>query len=338
MMLDLHTHVVPAGIPFVDRLAESDPRWARLYQAGDTGDVLVAGRVFRTVRRVAWDLTLRRETAEAAGITGQLLSAMPELFSPWASPRDGRDYARAFNQWLAEEVARHQGFFTGLGLVPLGSLDYAVALLGEIHEAGLVGVELPASPPTAALHEPDWSDFLDEAERLGLLVFVHAVGGSAASSFPHPMSANGVVFPPSIGIAMGGLIATGALAARPRLRVLASHGGGSLMTELPRIEFLRSTTPELRELMPEPAAEYARQLWYDPLLFDVGLLSHLAGAVGADRIVLGTDYPFMPVDPVSVLDDPTLPEGFAVAVRDTNPTALLGSLVRPHSQQRSRRT
>jgi aminocarboxymuconate-semialdehyde decarboxylase len=325
-MLDLHTHVVPAGIPFLDRLTRADRRWARLNQGAETGDVLVAGKVFRTVRRVAWDLDFRRETAQAAGGTGQLLSAMPELFAPWAPPADGRDYARAFNDWLAAEVSRHHGFYTGLGLVPLQDPDSAAAMLAGIHAAGLAGVELPASPPTAGLHEPAWAGFLDEAERLGLLVFVHAVGGPAAAGFPHPMAANGVVFPASIGIAVGALIATGALAARPRLRVLVSHGGGSLMTELPRLEFLRSITPALEELMPEPAAEYARQLWYDPLLFDAGLLRHLAGVVGTDRIVLGTDYPFMPVDPVAVLDDPALPEGFAVAVRETNPAALLGAL------------
>lgn len=325
-MLDLHTHVVPAGIPFLDRLADADPRWARLDRAGDTGDVLVAGKVFRTVRRVAWDLEFRRESAEAAGSTGQLLSAMPELFSPWAPPADGRDHAQAFNDWLAAELPRHHGFFAGLGLVPVRDPDSAAAMLTDIRAAGLVGVELPASPPTAALHEPAWSGFLDEAERLGLLVFVHAVGGPAATGFPHPMAANGVVFPTSIGIAIGALIATGALAARPGLRILASHGGGSLMVELPRIEFLRGITPALAELMPEPATQYARRLWYDPLLFDAGLLRHLAGVVGTDRIVLGTDYPFMPVDPVAVLDDPILPAGFAAAVRETNPSALLDSL------------
>lgn len=325
-MLDLHTHVVPAGIPFLDRLVETDSRWARLEQAGETGDVLVAGKVFRTVRQVAWDLDARREAAESVGGTGQLLSAMPELFAPWAPPADARDYACAFNDWLATELLRHDGFFTGLGLVPLRDPDSAAALLADVSAAGLVGVEVPASPPTAALHESAWSGFLDEAERLGLLVFVHAVGGPAAVGFPHPMAANGVVFPASIGIAIGALIATGALARRTGLRILASHGGGSLMTELPRIEFLRGMTPALEELMPRPAAEYARQIWYDPLLFDAGLLRHLAGVVGTGRIVLGTDYPFMPVDPVAVLDDPALPTGFAAAVRETNPAALLGSI------------
>ena len=325
-MLDLHTHVVPPRTPFLDRLSASDARWARLEPAGDTGDVLVAGTVFRTVRRVAWDLRARREDAEAAGRTGQLLSAMPELFAGWAPPADGLAYARAFNEWLAGEIPHHDGFYTGLGVVPVGDPDAAAALLTEIAGAGLVGVEVPAQPPTAGLHTAAWAGFLDEAARLGLLVFVHAVGGSAAADFPHPLAANGVLFPASIGTAIGGLIATGAIAARPGLRLLASHGGGSLITELPRIDFLRDTTPALGELMPESAARSARRLWYDPLLFDTALLRHLADVVGADRIVLGTDHPFMPADPVAFLDGPGLPAGFAAAVRTQNPAALLGLL------------
>jgi len=321
---DLHTHVVPPATPFLDRLATADPRWARLERGPDTGDVLVAGKVFRTVRRVAWDLDARHDAAAAAGVTGQLLSAMPELFAPWAPPADGADYARAFNDWLAGELTRHGGFYLGLGVVPLRDPDAAAALLTDVAGAGLVGVELPAGPPTAALHTAAWAGFLDEAERLGLLVFVHAVGGPGLADYPHPMAANGVLFPASIGTAIGGLIATGAIAARPRLRLLASHGAGSLVTELPRIDFLRDTTPALRELMPESAVESARRLWYDPLLFDAALLRLLVDVVGADRIVLGTDHPFMPVDPVSFLDDPLLPAGLAAAVRTHNPAALLG--------------
>lgn len=331
-MLDLHTHVVPAEIPFLERLCAADPRWARLERGTDSGDVLVAGKVFRTVRRVAWDLGHRRETVAAEGGTGQLMSAMPELLAPWAPVAQGLDFARAFNEWLARQLPDHDGFFTGLGIVPLADPETAAGVLGEIAGAGLSGVELPATPPVAPLHAPEWSGFLDEAERLGLLVFLHATGGPAAARYPHPMSANGVLFPNSVGEGVGGLIATGALARRPGLRVLASHGGGSLLTQLPRIDFLREITPELRELLPEPAAESARRVWYDPLLFDTGLLAHLVATVGAGRIVLGTDYPFMPVDPVAFLDDPALPGGLADAVRRTNPEALLAALHRKPTQ------
>jgi aminocarboxymuconate-semialdehyde decarboxylase len=328
-MLDLHTHVVPPSTPFLQRLARSDPRWARLETGAERGRVLVAGQVFRVVARVCWDLDLRRHRVQEAGGTGQLLSAMPELFAPWAPVADGFDYARAFNDWLATEVSERDGFYAGLGVVPVQDPAVAASLLADVAEAGLLGVEIPASPPGAPLHAPEWDGFLAEAERLGLLVFLHAVGGAAAATFPHPAAANAIVFPADIGVAVGGLIATGVLARHPRLRLLASHGGGSLLTQLPRLDFLRAGTPALQELMPEPATEYARRVFFDPLLFDAGLLAHLARTVGDEQIVLGTDYPFMPGDPVAHLDHPDLPPGLADGIRTAHPRRLLNLLARP---------
>jgi aminocarboxymuconate-semialdehyde decarboxylase len=325
-VIDLHTHVVPPAVPFLSRLADADPRWARLEPAGTTGDVIVAGKVFRTVSRVAWDLDERREQVAAGGGTGQLLSAMPELLAPWAPVADARDYAVAFNEWLADAVAGHGGFFTGLGVVPLRDPDVAAGLLAEVAAAGLLGVELPSTPPTAPLHAPAWAGFLAEAERLGLLVFVHAVGGSAVAGYPHPMAANGVLFPCGIGEAIGGLIACGVLARHPDLQVLVSHGGGALLTQLPRMAFLHDITPALHEITPEPPQAYARRLWFDPLLFDPALLTALAAVVGPERIVLGTDYPFMPTDPLAYLDGPAVPAGLAAAVRSANPQSLLDTV------------
>jgi aminocarboxymuconate-semialdehyde decarboxylase len=328
-VLDLHTHVVPERTPFLERLVDSDARWAHLEPGGEQGEVLVAGRVFRVVSRVAWDLDERRHRVEAAGGTGQLLSAMPELFAPWAPPAPALDYARAFNDWLGAAVSGGDGFYTGLGVVPVQDPEAAAGLLASIAVAGLLGVEIPASPPTAPLHGAEWDAFLAEAARLGLLVFVHAVGGEAAATFPHPSAANGVVFPPNIGQAVGGLIATGVLARHPGLRLLASHGGGSLITELPRLDFLRAATPALQDLMPEPAVAYARRIWFDPLLFDAGLLRCLVDAVGAEQVVFGTDYPFMPGNPVAHLDSPALPAGLADAIRTTHPRRLLDQFITP---------
>jgi len=320
-VLDLHSHVVPAGTPFSARLREGDSRWARLEPGGE---VIVSGRLFRRVRRVAWDLAERREQLTAAGVCGQLLSAMPELFAPWAETPDALDYARAFNDWLGAELADHGGFFTGLGLVPVRAPAVAAGMLSEVAELGLVGVEVPAGP----LEHPQWTDFFAEAERLRLLVFVHAVGGADVASFGDPGLANGVLFPNSIGRTVGGLIANGVLARFPRLQLLVSHGGGSLLTMLPRMEHFRARSEAARELLPESISDYARRLWFDPLVFDPGLLQALAAVVGGDRVVMGTDYPFLDRS-IAFLDQ--VPDSLAAAIRLDNGPRLLASL-RPSVQ------
>jgi aminocarboxymuconate-semialdehyde decarboxylase len=130
--------------------------------------------------------------------------------------------------------------------------------------------------------------------------------------------ANGVLFPNSIGRVAGGLIADGVLARHPGLPVLVSHGGGSLMTMLPRMEYFRGRSG----LPSESVVDYARRLWFDPLVFDAGLLQALIAMVGRDRVVLGTDYPFMD-KPLAYLDQ--VPDRMASAVR-ANGQRLLASI------------
>ena len=327
--IDLHTHVVPRSLPIIARLADRDPRWAtvRVDPSGAAADVIVSGRLFRRVRDVAFDFDARRRDAHATTRAGQLLSAMPELFAAWAPATDAQQYCSEFNDWLATEIGQHEGFFHGLGIVPIQDPDRAAAALAGIADRGLLGVEVPSQPPGRNLHDPAYGAFFDEAQRLGLLVFLHSVGD--VSDYPHPMTGTSAVFPARIGEAVAGLIAAGVLATRPELRLLASHGGGGLPASLARLDFVRDMTPAVREYLPEPARAYARRIWFDTLLFDPALIALLAQIVGVDRVVFGTDYPFLTGDVESVLSDPALPHGFAEATQRSNPRRLLDELTRP---------
>jgi aminocarboxymuconate-semialdehyde decarboxylase len=114
--------------------------------------------------------------------------------------------------------------------------------------------------------------------------------------------------------------------------MLLSHGGGSLVTLLPRMEYFRTRSDEARERLPEPVAAYARRLWYDPLVFDATLLRALVGMVGSDRVVFGTDYPFLD-NPLAYLAD--VPDSLVAAIRGPNARRLLdycsGSAGRVHT-------
>lgn len=326
-VIDLHSHVVPLAIPFIDRLTGSDSRWLRFAEGGrgGSGDVLRQGAVFRRVQSVSWDFDARRDELERQGVTRQMLSAMPELIAQWADANDASDFDRCFNDWLAKVVVEHRGFFRGLGLVPAQAPEQATKLLAEIDAAGLDGVLLPSHPVSGPLHTEPWDGFLEEAARRGLLILVHAIAPPKRGDGLHPRAANGVVFPNAIGEAAAGLIAAGTMARHPSLKLLLSHGGGSLASLLPRISYLRAETPELQDIMPDEPITYARRMWFDALVYDAGLLRQLADAVGMDRIVHGTDYPFMR-EPLAYLDHAELADGAREAIDRFNPARLLTEL------------
>lgn len=319
-IIDTHTHVVPPGIPAPD----GDERWPVLAERDEfTADVLVAGRVFRTVTREAYDLEYRAEQLPPDHM--QVLSPMPELFSYWGEPGAAADYCTSVNEWIAAGVTKFPHTFRGFGIVAMQDPATACDQLSQIAALGLPGAEIGSNIAGVALHDARYLDFFDEAARLGLVVFVHAFHPPGIGTFSNPMAGNGVTFPNEIGQAVGGLIAEGILERFGELRLLASHGGGSLVSLLPRLRFIAKNYERARILMPRDPADYARRIFYDLLVFSAPLLDLVIDSVGAGRIVVGSDKPFMDHDPATLLDHfPHLSAATIESIRWGNAARLLG--------------
>lgn len=319
-VIDTHTHIVPTGIPAPD----SDERWPVLVERDDSAaDVLIAGGVFRTVTRTAYDLEFR--AAHLAPGHMQVLSPMPELFSYWGAPQAAADYCTSMNEWIAAGVKKFPQAFRGFGIAAMQDPTVACGQLSQIAALGLSGVEIGSNVAGVALHDARYADFFDEAARLGLVVFVHAFHPPGIGSFSDPMAGNGVTFPNEIGQAIGGLIAEGILERFSDLKLLASHGGGSLVSLLPRLRFIAKNYERARVLMPRDPADYARKIFYDLLVFSAPLLNLLIDNVGVGRIVVGSDKPFMAHDPLTLLDHfPHVSSATIESIRWGNAERLLG--------------
>jgi aminocarboxymuconate-semialdehyde decarboxylase len=80
---------------------------------------------------------------------------------------------------------------------------------------------------------------------------------------------------------------------RHPLNVLLAHGGGTLPWILPRLDRVWSRAPGLRDQLPIAPSRIAKRFSYDTLVYDAANLQLLAQRVGFDRLVIGTDYPFV---------------------------------------------
>ena len=321
-MIDVHTHVVPPGLPFGSFPGD---QWPRVEVDGDAGNVFVGDQLFRTVRSVSWDLEARAADMDAHRVARQVLSPMPELFCYWADGSPAADYCRAMNGWLADAVKEGGGRFDAFGIVPMQAPETAVAMLDELAAAGLRGVELGSNVDGVPLHDPRYADVFAAAERLGLAVFVHAFHPHLFESFSGPPAASGVTFPNEIGFAAGGLVAEGVLHRHPSLRVCASHGAGSLGLLLPLLDRMWEFDPAFKERLPEQPSALARRLFVDLLVFAPYALTFVLDVLGVDRVVVGSDYPFMPDPPGAILENMTrLSKHDLERVRTQNALALLG--------------
>jgi aminocarboxymuconate-semialdehyde decarboxylase len=99
-------------------------------------------------------------------------------------------------------------------------------------------------------------------------------------------------YPTDVGLAAASVITGGLLQRLPRLRLAFSHGGGTLMSLLPRLQQGWSSFPALASSIHESPREQARRLFYDSLVFDAPTLRHLHHTVGTQALLIGTDHPF----------------------------------------------
>jgi len=267
--------------------------------------VLVSGPVRFTARQAWFDAEQRLAASAASGVDAEVVSPFPPLLNYRLPAASGMDLARWVNEYIAGLCAGAPGRIYGLGSVPLQDPGLAAGELGSLLDLGLAGVEIASNVAGASLGDSRFLEFFAEASRLGLAVFVHAMP-VASERLPGPATATfGVGVEGSLAAAA---IITGGVAEKyPALRLAFSHAAGGFPLQLPRAQWFWGRT--WNEEPPGPAArgpeaapwaaaagpaELARRFWYDSLVFDRRAIRYLIDMLGADRLLVGSDFPAMP--------------------------------------------
>jgi aminocarboxymuconate-semialdehyde decarboxylase len=333
-VVDAHTHVVPS------RLAADvtrDPRWPSVALAGDKAAVMIGGKVFRKIDSRSWDVARRLSDMDGDGTSMQVLSPMPELLSHWLPAADAEYLAEIINAEIAEMIGKAPRRFAGIGMACVQDVPRALAQLEQLKAIGLVGIEIGTHINGVALGSETLHPLYEAAQALDLCIFVHPlhpVGLERIAAGPEFGAT--AAFPLETALAAVSLLAAGVLEKFPNLRILLSHGGGALPWILPRLDFGWSLGGEMQKRMTRSPRQAARGFFYDSILYDAAALQFMSSAVGSDRIVVGSDYPFTirQKDPGAFVRA-ALPDGKGVLA--DNAFALLGRafhLDMPHAANR----
>jgi aminocarboxymuconate-semialdehyde decarboxylase len=240
------------------------------------------------------DPVQRLEDMDRMGVDLQALSVAPPQFYYWTDPVLGRKLARLQNDHLAELVAKHPDRFAGLATVPLQDVDAAVAELDfAVTELGLRGVEICTNVNGLDLDDRRFRPFFARAAELGVVVLIHPHGFTQGERLMDYYLTNVIGNPLESTIAVTRMIHGGVLEELPDLRLCVVHGGGYLPFYASRMDHAWQERPEGRHHIPDqPPSSYLRRIFVDSLVYDPAHLGFLVQQMGADRVVVGTDYPY----------------------------------------------
>jgi aminocarboxymuconate-semialdehyde decarboxylase len=286
-IVDVHAHVTPRC--FADAvLAGSD--WH-----GMTSD---DGELHNPMNR--WSLEQRIEAMDADGVEVQLTSPTDVFYQYHRDAPTATTIARAVNDEIAEMVRARPQRIAGLATVPMQDTDGAVAeLTRAVEDLGLRGVMIDDHVNGVTYDHPRFDQFWSAAEELDALIFVHQYAPTSVKA-----RIDKFFFFNSIGnlvdraITFGALVYGGVMDRHPRLKVCLGHAGGYTAFALDRMDQGWRAFPSLRGAAVEPPSTYARRFTYDAVTYEPRTLRFLVDVVGADRVVLGSDWPA----PMRVLD------------------------------------
>ena len=327
--IDVHTHILPRTWP--DQRARTGyGGWVRLaHEAHGQSRMLIDEREFRVVESDLWDAGRRLEDMDRTGVGVQVLSTVPVMFAYWAPANDALVLARLLNDDIAATVRLRPDRFTGLGTVPLQDPELAIAELERcVGQLGLAGIQIASHVGTRDLDDAMLFPVLQRAAELGAAVFVHPwdmLGAERMARYWLPWL---VGMPTECSLAICAVILGGVLERLPALRIGFAHGGGSFAGTFGRIERAFEARPDLVAVSnPVPPRAYLGRFWVDALVHDPQVLRLVVDLFGADRVALGTDYPFPLGEsvPGSTIDAmPELTAGIRASLRNGAARSFLG--------------
>jgi len=303
LTIDTHAHYFPES--YVKLIADHGQRCGTTVTTDASGARFIqVGLALRTgpITPHFYDLEDRIRAMDKAGIRMHALSlTQPMVY--WADDELGLNLCIAFNDAVSEAHRKYPERFIGFACLPLQNPNLALEELERVARLpGVRGLYMATVVRDRELSDRSFFPVYERAEALGLPIFLHPMMINNERLKQYYLI-NLLGNPFETAIAASHLIFGGVMDAFPKLEVSLPHAGGALPILRGRLDRGFEIRGECK-VIPRPPSEYLKRFTYDTIAYSGPIMDQLVGLVGADRIMMGSDYCFdiHLNDPVAVVN------------------------------------
>lgn len=301
--IDIHAHFIPQSMW---KTVETGADWFDITYQEENGVGFTLGPKGKDqvpLPKLRFTADQRINDMNDQGVDIQVVSVAAPLYNYHLTPHLGLELAQEVNNEISEMVRLYPDRFAGLATLPMQDVDVAIDELDRaVNHIGLKGAELDCIVNNNNWDEERFYPFFEAAEKMGAVLFYHpqpnnnmATVRNGSYSIPNSF---GVLLEDSLVAAT--LIFGGALERYPDLKICIAHGGGPACFGAGRWDRGWQVRSEARINISNPPSTYLKKMYYDCITMSETALRFLIDTVGIDRVVLGSDWPYVAWDPSPV--------------------------------------
>jgi len=302
LTIDTHAHYFPES--YLKLIADHGKRCGTTLATDRSGARFIqVGLLLRTgpITSEFHDLDDRLKTMNKTGVGMHALSlTQPMVY--WADDELGLRLSVAFNDAASEAHRKHPDRFVGFACLPFQNPNLALEELERVARLpGVRGIYMATAVRDRELSDRSFFPLYERIAELRLPIFLHPMMINNERLMQYYL-VNLLGNPFETAIAAAHLIFGGVMDAFPKLEVSLPHAGGALPILRGRLDRGFEIRGECK-VIPRPPSEYLRRFTYDTISYSAPIMDYLVELVGAERIMMGSDYCFDIAynDPVKVV-------------------------------------
>jgi aminocarboxymuconate-semialdehyde decarboxylase len=255
-------------------------------------------------------------------------SSRPNVF--WADAGLALALCQIINDEYADLVARYPGRFAAIGSVPLQDISASVAETERaIRKKRLSGIMANTNIGGRYLDDPYFWPFYEVLQDLDAPLFLHPANAFGADKLRDFHMSFLLGLPAESTLSVARLIFSGTLDRFPKLRLFVPHAGGLLPFLAGRLEHGFKVRPECRKIERHPV-EYLDRMMLDSIIYSPDILNFVVRKAGAERVALGSDYPYDMADEDAA--DHVMQAGLPAASVNAIMSANIQTFLKTHAQ------